>query len=330
MTEKSITIIGTGAWGIALAICIARSGHQVKMWGNDKDEIHDLKINRCNSKCLPNVYLPSNIVIHSEFATALKNTTDVLVVVPSTAFHSVLTAIKQHTQLNENKIRIAWATKGLADTNQPLHEIVQELFGIIPMAVLSGPTFAREVANGLPTAITAAANDHNFSKDIACLLHNETFRVYTSDDLIGVEICGAVKNVLAIGVGIADGMQLGSNARAALITRGLAELTRLGKDLGGKTQTFMGLAGIGDLILTCTDNQSRNRTFGLTLGKEGKNISSPTTVEGIPNARTVYYLAKKHGIEMPICEQVYKILYENLAPKEAVKNLLARSPKAEF
>jgi glycerol-3-phosphate dehydrogenase (NAD(P)+) len=336
MATNSITIIGTGSWGLALAISIARNGYTVKMWGNDQDEITELSTKRCNSRCFPHVYLPDNILIYSDLAAALDNTNNILIVVPSVAFHSVLFSIKNltKTKIEPNNLRISWATKGLADTNQPLHEIVQELFGAIPLAIISGPSFAREVVQGLPTALTAAASDPTYAQDLAKLLHSESFRIYTSNDVIGVEICGAVKNVLAIGVGIADGMQLGSNARAALITRGIAELTRLGKALGGKLETFMGLAGIGDLILTCTDNQSRNRSFGLTIGRAGKfapiSASSPETIEGYPNARAVFLLAQNHHVEMPICEQVYRILYENLSPQAAVKILLTRTQKPEF
>jgi glycerol-3-phosphate dehydrogenase (NAD(P)+) len=257
---------------------------------------------------------------------------DIFVAVPSHAFREVMNLIKPF--LNSD-VRIGWGTKGLdPESGKLFHEVVQEIIGKIPMAVLSGPSFAKEVALELPTAVTLANNNQNFSQDLVSRFYNPNFRVYTSNDMIGVQLCGAVKNVLAIAVGVSDGLNLGANARCALITRGLAEMARLGKAMGGNLETFMGLAGIGDLVLTATDDQSRNRRCGLALalGKELTKIQEEIgqVIEGATNAGIVYNLAKKLNVEMPIVEQVYLTLYENLPASEAVKALLSRYPKAEL
>jgi glycerol-3-phosphate dehydrogenase (NAD(P)+) len=230
---------------------------------------------------------------------------------------------------------IAWATKGLEpESGRLLHEVVAEIFGpATPAAVLSGPTFASEVAAELPTAITVASADAGFATTLADLFHNARFRAYTSDDIVGVQLGGATKNVLAIAAGVADGLGFGANARAALITRGLAEMMRLGLTLGGKPETLMGLAGVGDLILTCTDDQSRNRRYGLGLGRGGQPAAVAAAIgqeiEGIATARIVHQLALRHSVDMPITEQTYQVLYEGLPPAEAVHRLLLREPKAE-
>lgn len=329
--NRTIAVLGTGSWGTALAILLARNGHKVHFWGKFTDEVAELQQNRCNNRYLPGFQLPANVVIFSDIAASIENVSEILIVVPSHAFRETLLLIKP--LLNSNT-RLFWASKGLDNSDNLLHDAVKSIIGEIPMAVISGPTFAKEVASDMPTAITAASNNHSFAKDIANYLHNETFRVYTSDDLIGVQVGGAVKNVLAIAVGISDGMGFGSNARCALITRGLAELTRLGINLGGKMETFMGLTGLGDLVLTCTDNQSRNRRFGLAIG-EGVDCKTAATsigqiIEGIPNANSVFNLASRYHIEMPISEQVYRILYKNSSPRDAVKALLDRKQKAEI
>jgi glycerol-3-phosphate dehydrogenase (NAD(P)+) len=253
------------------------------------------------------------------------------VVVPSHAFRETLTRL---TPRLKPHMRIAWATKGLEpESGKLLHEVAEEIVGARPAAVISGPTFAREVAAGLPTAVTVASATPQFAADLASRLHSDTFRAYTSDDVIGVEVGGAVKNVLALAAGIADGLGFGANTRAALITRGLAEIMRLGVALGGKRETFMGLAGLGDLVLTCTDDQSRNRRLGLALAR-GTSLSDALReigqiVEGVATAREVMRLAKAHGIEMPISEQVHCVLHEGKNPRAAVQSLLQREQKAE-
>jgi glycerol-3-phosphate dehydrogenase (NAD(P)+) len=231
--------------------------------------------------------------------------------------------------------RVAWATKGFEmRTGMLPHEVAQSVLGDhTPLAVLSGPTFASEVGEGLPTAMTVAATDAAFAEQLAQQLSDRSFRAYTSDDMIGVEVGGAVKNVLAIATGFSDGLGFGANTRVALITRGLAEMTRLGVALGASADTFMGLSGMGDLVLTCTDNQSRNRRMGLALAA-GKSIDQASkdiqqVVEGVNAARSVREVAAREGVEMPICEQVYQTLYEGSPPDEAVRNLMGRALKPE-
>ena len=302
----------------------------MSLWGKFQNEVDAIISSRRNEQYLPGIVIPDEVVVYSDIAAALQGVRDVLMVVPSHVFRATLSLLKPHLK---PKARIAWATKGLDEDNALLSNAVRDICGDLPLAALSGPTFAMEVARGLPTAITAASTNNDFSQDLVKYFHGDMFRVYTSNDLIGVQVGGTIKNVLAIAVGISDGMGFGANARAALITRGLAELTRLGIALGGKPETFVGLAGLGDLVLTCTDNQSRNRRFGLALGsgknREDAEASIGQVVEGILNAKSAYLLAKNMQIEMPITEQVYRILYENIPAFLALKNLLDRSPKAE-
>jgi glycerol-3-phosphate dehydrogenase (NAD(P)+) len=331
MNEK-IVILGAGSWGTALAILAARNGCQTLLWGHNPDHVITLEQDRQNKRYLPGHPFPETLAVTADFSEVAEFSNLILVCVPSHAFKNTLLNLKPYLP---NEIKIAWASKGFnPDDGSLLHEIVAEIFSAqTPAAILSGPTFAREVADNLPTAITIASSRPDFAKQLAGILHGGLFRTYTSSDVIGVEVGGAVKNVLAIAAGIADGLGFGANTRAALITRGLNEIIRLGVKLGGKQETFMGLAGLGDLILTCTDNQSRNRRFGLALGL-GKDRTAAVQeigqqIEGISAAKETFLLAKKYAIEMPITEQTYKVLYEGLAPRTAVQNLLAREQKAE-
>jgi glycerol-3-phosphate dehydrogenase (NAD(P)+) len=292
-----------------------------------------LRQDRQNKRYLPEVLFPENLSVTSDLSKIGAFSNIILVCVPSHAFRDTLITIKPNLTKNA---KIAWATKGFNPANGALlHEIVAEIFSIhTPAAILSGPTFAREVAASLPTAVTIASAQPDFADQLANILHSGCFRTYTSPDIIGVEVGGAVKNVLAIAAGIADGLGFGANTRSALITRGLSEIIRLGVKLGGQQETFMGLSGLGDLILTCTDNQSRNRRFGLALG-QGKSkaaalLEIQQEIEGISAAKETWLLAKKYSIEMPITEQTYQVLYEDLAPLAAVKNLLARDQKSEY
>lgn len=329
---QAISIIGAGSWGTALAILAAKNGCQTLLWGHSSAHMTALSQERENKRYLPNLPLPDSLTITHSLKEAASFSPIILISVPSHAFKNTLTKLKPF--INE-ATKIAWATKGFnADDSSLLHQIVEQtLSKEVQTAVLSGPTFAQEVASGLPTAITIASASPEFSNDLAMILHNNCFRAYTSQDMIGVQVGGAVKNVLAIAAGIADGLGFGANTRAALITRGLQEIIRLGTKLGGKPDTFMGLAGLGDLILTCTDNQSRNRRLGLALGqgisREESINSIGQEVEGISAAKEAYLLSIKHNIEMPITEQTYKVLYENLDPRIAVQNLLRRDQKAE-
>ena len=302
------------------------------MWGHHLAHIETLKRDRENRRYLPNLPFNENLTLTADLGEVAAFSDLILVSVPSHAFKDTLQKLKP---LVSENVKIAWATKGFNKENGGLlHEIVAEVFGSqTPAALISGPSFAKEVAADLPTAIAIAATQPEFAAQLATIMHSDRFRAYTNNDLIGVEVGGAVKNVMAIAAGIADGLGFGANTRAALITRGLNEIIRLGVQLGGKQDTFMGLAGLGDLLLTCTDNQSRNRRFGLALG-QGKSFEQAKEeigqeIEGVSAAKQTFLLAQKFGIEMPITEQTYKVLYEGLAPREAVQNLLAREQKAE-
>jgi glycerol-3-phosphate dehydrogenase (NAD(P)+) len=288
---------------------------------------------RTNAKYLPGSTFPEALSIKSDIQETLASSYDVLIVVPSHAFADTLTLIKPYLT---NKHRIIWATKGLEpNTGRLLQDVVTDILGeSIPLAALSGPTFAKEMVAGLPTAISLSSTDEKLAEDFANKLHcSKSFRVYRNDDFIGIQLGGAVKNVIAIGAGLADGLGFGSNARTALITRGLAELSRLGVKMGAKPATFMGMSGLGDLVLTCTDNQSRNRRFGLALGK-GLDIDAAIkeigqVVEGYKNTKEVHALSARLNVEMPICEQIYKVLYENKSVKEAALSLLGRDQTTE-
>jgi len=325
-----IAVLGAGSWGTALAIQLARNGNDTRLWGHDPGQIASMRELAENRRYLPGHPLPDGLHLYDELS-CLDGVQDLLIVVPSHAFRETLQAIKPRLR---DGCRISWATKGLEpDSHKLLHQMVLEELGERPMAVISGPTFAREVAEGLPTAVTVASNDEFFAMDLARRLHGANFRAYTSEDITGVEIGGAVKNVLAIAAGIADGLGYGANTRSALITRGLAEMMRLGVALGGKQETFMGLAGLGDLVLTCTDNQSRNRRFGLALG-QGKSaeqalVEIDQVVEGIQTANEIHALAGKHRVEMPITEHVFRVLHDGMSAREAVVSLLNRDLKPE-
>jgi len=331
-TDKPVAVLGAGSWGTAIAISLTRDGNPALLWGRDSAHISSLSSERCNRRYLPDVALPDALQLSSDIEQTVRGAGDIIVVVPSHGFRSMLETIAPF--IDEGQ-RIAWATKGFeSGSGKLLHEVARDVFGDnMPLAVISGPTFAKEVARGLPTAVTVASSDDEFSDFLASRLHTATFRVYTSQDIIGVEVGGAVKNVLAIAAGIADGLNFGANARTALITRGLAEIMRLGDALNGHRETFMGLAGLGDLVLTCTDNQSRNRRLGLALG-QGESLENALAaidqvVEGVQTAREVNELAISHAVDMPISQEVYRILYEGEKPRDAVQALLSREQKPE-
>lgn len=327
-----ITVLGAGSWGTALAIQFARAGRTVRLWGRDSAHLRALERDRRNQRYLPDASFPESLRIEADLDAALRDTTDVLIAVPSQGFRSLLESLRPHLQPG---MRLAWATKGFEQgTGKLPHEVARAVLGERwPIAVLSGPTFAREVGAGLPTAMTVASRDETFAAAIAHNISGLNFRAYTSSDVVGVEVGGAVKNVLAIGAGIADGMGYGANTRIALITRGLAEMTRLGEALGASRETFMGLAGLGDLVLTCTDNQSRNRRFGIALAS-GKSVKDALNgidqvVEGVTAAKAVHEVASRLGVEMPICEATYRVLYEGLPIGEAVQTLMGREIRSE-
>ena len=331
-SDTPVAVLGAGSWGTALAVQFARSGRPTRLWGHDRGRLAVMARERRNGRYLPCGAFPDALAVEPDLGGALRGARDLLIAVPSHAFRPVLAELKP--VLGE-ETRLAWATKGFElPTGLLPHQVAREILGPQrAVAVLSGPTFAREVGAGLPTAMVVASTDAAFAKALAEDLSSTNFRVYTSTDIIGVEVGGAVKNVLAVGAGLSDGLGLGANARVALITRGLAEMMRLGVALGAQRETFMGLAGLGDLVLTCTDDQSRNRRFGLKVA----GGSSPAealesigqVVEGYPAARALRDVAARAGVEMPLCGSVYGVLYEGVPAREAVRGLMARPIKPE-
>ena len=326
-----MTVIGAGSWGTALAILLAREGRITQLWSRDAAQLDAMRGARRNVRYLPDASFPESLQVAVDLERALEGARDALIAVPSHAFRATLEGIRPHLAPHT---RIAWATKGFEIESGLLpHQVVREVLGTTPGAVLSGPTFAKEVGAGLPTAMTVASPDEDFAKELAQSLSGPSFRAYTQTDIMGVEVGGAVKNVIAIGSGIADGMGYGANTRVALITRGLAEMMRLGVKLGAQRETFMGLAGLGDLVLTCTDDQSRNRRFGMALGRgESKAVAQSAihqVVEGVAAARAVHHVAQRLGVDMPICREIYGIMYENKPVGSAVQALMGREVRSE-
>lgn len=330
---KPIAVLGAGSWGTALALYLSRLGQDVRLWTFEPDHVQEMVTERVNRRYMPDYPFPDSLHPMASLVETVAGVNDILVAVPSVGFRNTFTLLKPSI---DHTARIISATKGLdLETGELLHAVAREIIGEKnPYAVLSGPSFAREVAAGLPTAVVIASEDPKFAKEMLERFNSPVFRVYSSSDINGVEIGGVVKNVLAIATGISDGMGFGANARSALITRGLAEMIRLGLALGGHAETFTGLAGLGDLVLTCTDDQSRNRRFGLALGKN-KNPSEAEreigqVIEGKRNAELLVQLAKKYHVEMPITEAVWEVLQGKLTSKDALKNLLSREPKQEI
>ena len=330
---KKMAVYGAGSWGTALALQLARNGIDVLLWDFNPEHVASYEKARENTHYLPGIPFPDNLHCSDSLAAMLNHADEQLIVIPSHGFRSLLQNLKPNLTSSHS---VVWATKGLeVGTGKLLHEVlIDELGDGIPYGLVSGPTFALEVAHGLPSAMTAAASTPELAQKIANAFQGGNYRVYTSDDVLGVELGGAIKNVLAIAAGISDGLGFGANARAAIITRGLAEIMRLAESLGAKNETIMGLSGVGDLVLTCTDNQSRNRRLGLALGK-GQEVNAAIeeigqAVEGAKSSHCIGLLAERAGVEMPICEHVHKVIYEGLEPKQAVKALLGRQLKSEF
>jgi glycerol-3-phosphate dehydrogenase (NAD(P)+) len=327
-----VAVLGAGSWGTALSLLLCHNGYRVRLWDHSQEHIQSLRRHGENRRYLPGFPFPPTLRLTQELAETLEHVSELLVVVPSHAFAEVL---RQLAGQIPDSLGIAWATKGFEpEYSRLLHRVAEEILGSRDLAVVSGPSFAKEVAMDLPTAVTVASRSPEHARRIAGYLHSDRFRAYTSEDLIGVQVGGAAKNVLAIATGIADGLGFGANTRAALITRGLAELIRLGTALGGRQETFMGLAGLGDLVLTSTDDQSRNRRLGLALARglsvEEAKREIGQEVEGVITAGSVRANARRLGVEMPICEQVYGVLHEGITPTQATQNLLMRSRRAEF
>ncbi|MBX3208776.1 MAG: NAD(P)-dependent glycerol-3-phosphate dehydrogenase [Labilithrix sp.] len=330
-----MAVIGAGAWGTALAAHAARLGHDVRLWAREADVARDVNELHENRPLLAGVPLPPSIRASTDPREVLE-AADLVVLVPPSAFlRSVAASIAPHVP---RAARVAIATKGIENESLllMLDVVAQALPGADPEAlvVLSGPSFAREVASGLPTDVVVASRDEASATEVQAALHAPFFRVYTSRDPIGVEVGGALKNVLAIAAGACDGLGLGTNARAALVTRGLSEMARLGAALGGDPLTFMGLSGVGDLILTTTGALSRNRTLGLKVAEgvdpAGYLASQRTVAEGFLTARAAWQLAQRHGVDVPITEQVYRVLHEGRPLLDAMKQLMTRDQKDEL
>jgi glycerol-3-phosphate dehydrogenase (NAD(P)+) len=328
---EPMAVIGAGSWGTALAIQMARAGHSTRLWGRDPAQLEAMRRARRNVRYLPQAAFPDALEVVLDLSEALRGAGDALVAVPSHAFRATLGFLEPHLSADT---RVAWASKGFEiETGLLPHQVANEVFGERPGAVLSGPTFAREVGAGLPTAMTVASLDEHFAKELVLRLSGPHFRAYTHSDIIGVEVGGAVKNVVAIGSGIADGMGFGANTRVALITRGLAEMMRLGVKLGARRETFMGLACLGDLVLSCTDDESRNRRLGLALGR-GASLQVAQSgidqvVEGVTAAGAVRTVAQRLAVEMPICQEVYRVMHEGKPVRAAVQALMGRESRAE-
>ncbi len=326
----NLTVVAAGAWGTALAITFS-ARHNVTLWTREEDVTRSMLETRENRRFLPGFPLPESLIIGTNFAESVASADLLVIATPLIGFRPTLRALRDTGHLKP----LIWVCKGLeADTAKLPHQVVADELGEnVPCAVLTGPSFAEEVARGLPLAITLASRDAEFARGMALELHSARFRIYANDDLAGAEVAGAVKNVMAIATGICDGLGFGYNARAALMTRGLAEIARLGVALGGHPNTFMGLAGMGDLVLTCTGDLSRNRQVGLALatGKKLPQILLDLghVAEGVSTAREVARLATQLGIEMPITQAVDSILHHDVPAAEAVEKLLSRDPKTE-
>ena len=328
-----LAVLGAGSWGTALAAQAARNDVATMLWGRDADAIGQMQATRCNARYLPGLSLPDTLEYSTDLAHTVGEADMVLIVVPSHAFSST---VREIAPMLRPGVGVAWATKGFEPgSGRFLHEVAREAFGDgVPLAIVTGPSFAREVTAGLPTAVTAHSDDPDFVRQVARTLHGPSFRVYTGSDMLGAELGGAMKNVLAVATGVADGMQLGLNARAGLITRGLNEMQQLNAALGGRPETLMGLAGLGDLVLTCTGDLSRNRRLGLALG-QGQSVADAVkaigqVVESIQTADEVMRLANRHGLDLPISAQVQRVLHGDTTPEEGLRWLMAREQKSEF
>ncbi|MBN1871959.1 MAG: NAD(P)-dependent glycerol-3-phosphate dehydrogenase [Candidatus Omnitrophica bacterium] len=329
---KKITVLGDGGWGTALAVELGRRGVAVCLWGYFKDYIELVSKGRENTKFLKGIKIPKSVFITSDLKEALIETDVVILAVPSEYLRAVLESVKTYRHGSPIYVSVA---KGIEPgVLMRMSEVVQDVLGKDENIVaLSGPTIAIEVARGMPTTAVAASLDIERAKEIQKLFTSERFRVYTSSDLIGVELGGALKNIVAIAAGISDALGFGTNTKAAILTRGLAEITRLGITMGARVETFAGLSGIGDLVTTCISSYSRNRWFGEMLGKgkSAKEILAGTemAIEGVITAKSAYELSKEYGVEMPIATEIYNVIYMSKSPKDVVGDLMLRTPKPE-
>lgn len=327
-----VSVLGAGSWGTALAALLARNGTPTTLWGRDREALSEMQAAHRNVRYLPDLELPQALAFESALDIAVAHADIVLIAVPSHAFAALLDTIAPMLPAH---CSVCWATKGFEPgTGRFLHELVGERLPGRSMAVITGPSFAREVVAGLPTAVTVHASEQAFAQTLADLLHSSNFRAYTGEDMLGAELGGAMKNVLAVATGVADGMQLGLNARAGLITRGMYEMLQLGVALGARPETLMGLSGLGDLVLTCTGDLSRNRRLGLALGR-GVPLKQAIAdigqvVESVVTADEVARLAEQHDLDLPIAFSVRAVLHGEVTPEEGLRHLMAREQKGEF
>ncbi|PHS72736.1 MAG: glycerol-3-phosphate dehydrogenase [Cycloclasticus sp.] len=332
MSSRNIAVLGAGSWGTAMAVMMARSGHHITLWGHDPAHIEKLRVDGCNAEFLPGTVFPDTLTVSDDLAQTVSAHDFLMVAVPSHAFRETLLKCKPHLQ---PKSIVTWITKGFeTDSGLLAHEVVGDVLGgDTKMALISGPSFALEVAQDLPTAVVVASPNINVATQVANTLRAPNFLTFPSNNIASAEIGGSMKNILAIAAGISDGLGYGANARAALITLGLTEMVQLGNVYKCSESSFLGLAGVGDLVLTCTDDKSRNRRLGLQLG-QGKSINEARLnigqeVEGIHAAREVHAICEKWSLDMPICTQTYRILYEGIAPDVAVRYLLTRAQRVD-
>ncbi|MEK6733138.1 MAG: NAD(P)H-dependent glycerol-3-phosphate dehydrogenase [Candidatus Omnitrophota bacterium] len=327
-----ITVLGDGGWGTALAILLKNKGFDISLWGAFKEDIEAIQKHGENKKFLPGFKIPKTIQLTSEISIACEDADIIVLAIPSRFLRDVIT--KNKKILKESQAGFVSVVKGIEEKSlKRMSEVAIEVLGDVELAVLSGPSIAPEVAAGIPTAVVVASADEIFSMKTSDIFRAERFRVYTSKDLAGIELGGALKNVIAIASGIADGLGFGANTKAALLTRGLAEMTRLGCAMGASRETFQGLSGLGDMITTCVSSEGRNHRFGQEIGKGNKPElllkKSVMEIEGVWTSRAAIQLGKKYNIELPITQQVYSVLFENKSPLIAVNELMAREPKAE-
>ncbi|MGH8234315.1 MAG: NAD(P)H-dependent glycerol-3-phosphate dehydrogenase [Rhodanobacteraceae bacterium] len=330
--RATVAVLGAGSWGTALAALLCGNGTATRLWGRDAESLARIAAGHRNRRYLPDLDLPASLACVPNLSEAVRGIDLALVAVPSHAFRQMLDEVAPLLPANAG---YAWATKGFEPgTGRFLHELVAERLPATASAVVTGPSFAREVAAGMPTAVTVHSGDDAFAHRVADLLHNHTFRAYTGNDMMGAELGGAMKNVLAVATGVADGMDLGLNARAGLITRGMNEMLRLGAALGAQPQTLMGLSGLGDLVLTCTGQLSRNYRFGHALGRgvplQQALADIGQVVEGTVTADEVMRLARRHDLDLPISQHVQAVLRGKMTPTDALRSLLARERKPEY
>jgi glycerol-3-phosphate dehydrogenase (NAD(P)+) len=327
-----ISVLGDGGWGTTLAILLSQKGHNVTLWGAFPDYILYLNKNRINKKFLPGIKIPKEIIITPDLKEAVEKKNLIILAMPSQYMRKTLKKVKQFSY-SERTIFLS-VSKGIEiGTLKRMSEIIYEELGNVKLAVLSGPTIAQEVARGIPTVAVIASFDGKIKKYLQDILMTESFRIYTNNDIIGVELGGSLKNIIAIACGISDGLGFGSNTKAALLCRGLVEISKLGKAMGAKTKTFSGISGLGDLVTTCISPYSRNRSLGeqIAKGKSLKKINSQMQMvaEGLPTTRSAYSLGLKYNIDLPITREVYNVLYKNKSPLKAVNDLMLREKKEE-